>query len=103
VPTIEDALAYMGIDYPDDVIRRNATRALSTAIKTLHGAVGEDVEQLLPNDERATEIVLMFTDDLYSQRGTSAKVTGATRQLVSDMIMQLQMELRTLREEAAKA
>lgn len=103
MPTIEDALAYLGIDYPDDVIRRNANRALATAIKTLHGAVGEDVEQLLPNDERATEIVLMFTDDLYSQRGTSAKVSGATRQLVSDMILQLQMELRTKREEAAKA
>ena len=103
MPTIEDALAYLGIDYPDDVIRRNANRALATAIKTLHGAVGEDVERLLPNDERATEIVLMFTDDLYSQRGTSAKVSGATRQLVNDMILQLQMELRTKREEAAKA
>ena len=103
MPTIEDALAYLGIDYPDDVIRRNANRALATAIKTLHGAVGEDVEQLLPNDERAAEIVLMFTDDLYSQRGTSAKVSGATRQLVNDMILQLQMELRTKREEAAKA
>lgn len=97
MPTIEDALAYMGIDYPDEVIRRNATRALATAIKTLHGAVGEDVEQLLPNDERATEIVLIFADDLYNQRGTSAKVSGATRQLVSDMILQLQMELRRLR------
>ena len=103
MPTIEDAMAYLGIDYPDTVIRRNATRALATAIKTLHGAVGEDVEQLLPNDERATETVLMFRADLYSQRGTSAKVSGATRQLVSDMIMQLQMDLRTLREEAANA
>lgn len=102
MPTIEDALAYLGIDYPDAVTRRNATRALATAIKTLHGAVGEDVERLLPNDERATEIVLMFTDDLYSQRGTSAKVSGATRQLVNDMMLQLQMELRTKREEAAK-
>lgn len=103
MPTIEDALAYMGIDYPDDVITKNASRALAAAIKTLHGAVGEDVEQLLPGDDRTKEIVLMFTDDLYSQRGTSAKVSGATRQLVSDMIMQLQMELRTKREEAAKA
>lgn len=103
MPTIEDVLTYLGIDYPDDVTRKNATRALRTAIKTLHGAVGEDVEKLLPNDERATEIVLMFADDLYSQRGTSAKVSNATRQLANDMIMQLQMELRTKREEAAKA
>lgn len=97
MPTIEDALAYMGIDYPDEVIRRNANRALATAIKTLHGAVGEDVDKLLPNDERATEIVLIFADDLYNQRGISAKVSGATRQLVADMVLQLQMELRRLR------
>jgi hypothetical protein len=45
----------------------------------------------------------MFTDDLYKQRGYSAKVTGATRRMAADMMMQLQMELRTLREEAAKA
>lgn len=103
MPTIEEVMAYLGIDYPDEVTTRNATRARATAIKTLHGAVGEDVEQLLPGDERATEIVLIFADDLYSQRGISAKVSGATRQLVSDMIMQLQMELRIKREEAAKA
>lgn len=102
MPTYEDALAYLGIDYPDDVITKNATRALGAAIKTLHGAVGDDVEQLLPGDDRAREIVLMFADDLYSQRGTSAKVSGATRQLVSDMLMQLQLELRTKREGAAK-
>ncbi len=103
MPTIDDVLAYLGIDYQDDLILKNAARALAAAIKTLHGAVGEDVEKLLPGDARAKEIVLMFADDLYSQRGTSAKVSGATRQLVSDMIMQLQMELRTKREEAAKA
>lgn len=103
MPTVDDALVYMGIDYPDDVVRKNATRALHAAIKTLHGSVGEDVEQLLPNDERVQELVLMFTDDLYKQRGYSAKVTGATRRMAADMIMQLQMELRTLREGAAKA
>lgn len=39
-------------------------------------------------------------DDLYSQKGVSAKVTGATRRMVADMEMQLRLELRTLREEA---
>lgn len=102
MPTIEDALVYMGIDYPDDVIRKNVTRALASAKKTFFGAVGADVEQLLPNDERAAEVVLMFTDDLYKQRGYSAKVTGTTRRMAADMILQLQMELRQLREGAAK-
>lgn len=104
MPTVEDFLAYIPIDYPDDVTRKNATRALASAKKTFYGAVGEDVEQLLPGDERATEVVLMFAKDLYEQRGyTSAKVTGATRQLAADMILQLQMDLRRLREEAAQA
>lgn len=100
MPTLEDALSYMGIDYPDAMINKNATRALNTAIQTLHGAVGEDIEQLMPNDPRAHEIVLIFTDDLYSNRGVSAKVSGATRRMVADMILQLQMEIRTLREGA---
>ena len=100
MPTVDDALAYLGIDYPDDIIRKNVTRALATAVKTLHGAVGEDVEELMPGDSRAAELVLIFMDDLYSEKGVAAKVTGATRRLVADMIMQLQMELRTLREEA---
>ena len=101
--TIEDALVYMGIDYPDEVVIKNATRALATAQRTLKGAVGDDVDELLPNDERAAEIVLQWTDDLYKQRGsTSAKVTGATRRMTEDMVLQLQMDLRRRREGAAK-
>lgn len=100
MPTVEDALKHLGIDYPDDVIRTNVTRALATAVKTLHGAVGEDVETLMPDDPRAKELVLIYLDDLYSQRGISAKVTGTTRRMVADMVLQLQMELRIRREEA---
>ena len=60
----------------------------------------EDVEILLPDDERVKELTLTFLDDLYSQRGTSAKVTGATRRAVATMVLQLQTELQRLREEA---
>lgn len=98
MPTYEDALAYLGIDYADDVVQKNVTRALAAAIKTLHGAVGEDVETLMPNDDRVRELVLVYTDDLYSNRGLSAKVSSATRQLVQTMELQLRLELRTLRE-----
>lgn len=100
MPTVEDALVYLGIDYPDEFIQKNVTRALATAVKTLHGAVGEDVETLMPNDPRAQELVLIYLDDLYSEKGVSTKVTGSTRRLVADMVQQLQLELRTLREEA---
>lgn len=102
MPTVDDALAYLGIDYPDAIITKNVTRALATAKKVLHGAVGEDVEKFMPNDSRAQELVLIYMDDLYSQKGVSAKVTGATRRMVADMEMQLRLELRTIREAASE-
>lgn len=100
MPTVEDALIYMGIDYVDDVVTKNATRALATAKETLLGAVGDDLEKYLPEDPRAAELVLIYTDDLYSNRGVSAKVSGATRQLVHTMEQQLLLDLRKKREEA---
>jgi GTPase len=101
VPTIEQALEYMGIDYVDDMIRSNVTRAMNTAARTLRGAVGDDVLDLLPGDERATELILIYTDDLYSERGVGAKVSAATRQLVHSMEWQLKLELRRAREARA--
>lgn len=100
VPTLSDALAYMGINYADDMVTANVTRALATAVQVLHGAVGEDVETYLPGDPRAAELVLIYTDDLYSERGVAAKVSGATRRLVADMELQLRLELRREREKA---
>jgi hypothetical protein len=98
VPTIDDALAYLGIDYPDDLIRKNVTRAMATAKETVKEAVGTDLELLLPDDPQAAELVLIFTDDLYSERGVSAKVSGATRRMVADMVLHLQLKMQRLRE-----
>lgn len=102
MPTLEDALLYLGIDYADDVITANVTRALRTAVATLHGSVGEDVEILMPDDPRITELVLLYVDDLYSNRGLSNKAIGSYRRLISDMEWQLRLELRQLRGEAAE-
>lgn len=101
MPTFDEVLTYLGLDYVDDVIINNVERALATAARTLRGAVGFDVEQLLPDDERVKELVLIYTDDLYSNRGVSAKVSAATRHMVQTMELQLKMELRKLREEAS--
>lgn len=97
MPTIEDALAYLGIDYADEAVIRNVTRALAAAGKTLEGAVGADVWKLMPNDERAKELTLIYLDDLYSDRGVSAKVSGAVRLSVATMELQLRLELGALR------
>lgn len=103
MPTYEEALEYLGIDYADDVVKHNVTRAMATASKTLQGAVGSDVLKLMPDDERVKELTLIYTDDLYSTRGVAAKVSGATRQLVHTMELQLRLELRAMRKEAAGA
>lgn len=100
MPTVEDAQKYLGIDYADEVTTANVTRALATAKKTLLGAVGEDLEKYLPKDERAAELILIYTDDLYSVRGVAAKVSNATRQLVGTMELQLRLDLAQKREAA---
>ena len=103
MPTMDEARAYLGIDYTDAVTDANVSRALATARKTVLGAVGDDVDTYLPDDPRVKELTLIYLDDLYSQRGVSAKVTGATRRLVSDMEQQLRLELSTAREKAAES
>lgn len=98
MPTVEEALLYLSIDYADEVVTANVTRALAAAVKTLHGCVGEDVETLMPDDPRAKELVLLYLDDLYSNRGLTNKAIGSQRRLIADLEWQLRLELRQLRE-----
>lgn len=93
--TLEQALPYLGIDYADPLIEANVERCMATARQVLRGAVGEDVLAYLPDDPRVLELELIYMEDLYGQRGISAKVSGATRRLVHDMELQLRLELRT--------
>lgn len=100
MPTVEEALIYLGIDYADEVVTANVTRALSSAIQTLHGSIGDDIEDYLPGDPRARELVLLYLDDLYTNRGLSNKAIGSERRLIRDMEWQLRLELRQAREAA---
>lgn len=100
VPTIDEALEYLGIDYADEMVTANVQRALNAAQKVLHGAVGEAAEEVLPGDARIDSLVLIYTDDLYSEHGVSAKVSAATRRIVADMELQLRLEYRRAKEAA---
>ena len=102
MPTIEEAFQYLGIDYADDVVTANVSRALAAAGAILRGAVGDDVETYLPGDPRVTELVLIYTDDLYSNRGelSSLKASYSTRRLIQDLTRQLQLELQRAKEAA---
>lgn len=103
MPTLDEARLYLGIDYTDTTTDGNVTRALATARKTVLGAVGDDVDKYLPDDPRVKELTLIYTDDLYSQRGVAAKVSGATRRLVADMELQLRLELAEAKAKAAES
>ena len=98
IPTAEQALMHLGIDCPDLETGLIVRHKLAAAVATLRGAVGADVDELMPNDPRVAELVYTYLDDLYSNRGVSAKVSGATRQLVQTTELQLRMELRRLRQ-----
>lgn len=101
MPTIEEALEHLGIDYADEVVTANVNRALAAAVSFLRGSVGNDVETYLDDDPRVAELVLIYTDDLYSDRGVvSSKVSNATRRLVAGMELQLRLELQRAKEAA---
>ncbi len=101
MPTYEDALVHLGIDYPDEAIKTIVTQKLATAIAIVKGAVGDDVELLLPDDSRVNELVLAYLADLYDNRGVSAKVSNAVRLSMATTVLQIQTTLQRLREEAA--
>lgn len=91
VTTPEEVLNYLGIDYADDMITANVTRAINTADAYLKGAIGGNYPI---NDPRAKELALIFIADLYDNRGMIEKVSGNVRRLVDDFMLQLRLELR---------
>lgn len=93
--TIEDALVHLGHDIDaDDITRRKVAACLAAAERTMLGAVGDDVREILPDDPRADELVRIYLDDLYDERGLSAKVSGAMRRQVQTLEQQLIAERR---------
>lgn len=93
--TLQEITDYLGIDYSDEQTNRNLTRILSVTNTFLNGAIGEEFPK---DDARAKEIALAVIDDLYSNRGTSEKVSVSTRRLIDDFTLQLKLELARRKE-----
>ena len=99
--TNDEALDHLGIDYADEKVLRNVVSALRDAQRYLQGAVGEDVFDLLPHDDRVERLVKVYLTEIYDERGTtSAKAGNAKRDMVQSMELQLRLELARLREGA---
>lgn len=91
MPTIDEVLAYLGIDYADEMVTKNIERSILVADSYLKGSIGKDYPS---DDPRVKELALIFISDLYENRGMIEKVAGNVRRLVDDMSLQLRLELR---------
>jgi uncharacterized phage protein (predicted DNA packaging) len=93
VVSVDEVKDYLGIDYADDMVTRNITRAIKTADAYLKGSIGENYPV---DNPKAKELALIIVSDLYDNRGltTSGSVTNNTRRLVDDLSLQLRLELR---------
>lgn len=91
VVTVIEALAYLGIDYADDIVTINLERIIKTADAYLKGSIGENYPV---EDFRAKELALIIISDLYDNRGVTSTISGNTRKLVDDLSLQLRLELR---------
>ena len=102
--TLEQCLHHLGIDYADDMVNANVETARKAAELTLKGAVGEDVETLLPDDARVQILALLYMEDYYTSHvlsETVGKQLSAYRAQVMALEWQLKLELRRLREAGA--
>lgn len=95
VATVEEVLAYLGIDYTDEMTTKNIERSIKTADRYLKSSIGEDYPV---SDPRAKELALIVVADLFDNRGLQAQgggnVSSNTRKLVDDFSLQMRLELR---------
>lgn len=93
VVTMDEVLAYLGIDYADDMVTKNIERLIKTTDAYLKGAIGDSYPV---DDPKAKELALIVISDFYDNRGVHP-ATGANnnmRRLVEDLALQLKLELR---------
>ena len=91
VVSVEEVLAYLGIDYADDMVNTNITRAIKTADAYLKGSIDENYPV---DNPKVKELTLLLVADLYNERGLTSTVSNNMRRLVEDLSLQLRLELR---------
>lgn len=94
VVSVDEVLAYLGIDYSDDMVTKNIERTIKTADAYLKGSIGENYPV---EDPKAKELALIIISDLYDKRGVNETVSGNVRRLVDDLSLQLRLELRRVK------
>lgn len=82
---------HLGIDYEDPSTARILSRLLKLADSYMIGALGKGYPA---DDERVVQAQLMICDDLFSSRGVSDKVSGATRKQLDNLLIQVRLDMR---------
>ena len=102
MPTLEEALAYLGIDYADDMVSSNVQRALDATVGVVKGTVGDDIFEYFPNSSKLRELILLHMADLYDERNTTTlKANAVNRRIIDSMEWQLKLELKRQKEKSA--
>lgn len=82
-----DVLAYLGIDYADDMVLTNINRAINTADGELRESVGENY----PVDHPLTkELALMYAATAYDER----ELSGNEGKRAEQIALKLRLVLR---------
>ena len=90
MPTLDEVKDYLGIDYDDNVSKRNIERYIEVADSYLKGAIGDYPE----DDERVKQLALFVIEDLYDRGSYNVKENSSLEKMKNDFILQLQCEAR---------
>lgn len=87
VITTDDLIAYLGIDYADDMVNKNLERAINTA----YGELRESVDDNFPVDHPLTkELALIYAACSYEERDLS----GNEEKRADQIALKLRLVLR---------
>lgn len=87
IVTLEEAKAYLRVDFNDDDSLINSL--IDTADEYLKAAISETYNT---TSGRAKMLALIVVGDLYDNREMSEKVSGNVRRLVQNFALQLRLE-----------
>lgn len=85
---------YIPTDAEDPLISENLQRALDAAVSAVQGSVGEDIDEVLPDDPRIDQLILLYAKDLFEERDLTGKAGAGQRALISTLETQLRLERR---------
>ena len=90
VITADDVLAYLGIDYADDLVNKNITRAINTADGELRESIADDYPVAHPLTK---ELALIYAANAYESRG-DVSLAGNEQKRADGIALKLRLYLR---------